>query len=69
MTKRPQFRSDLDEFGELHVTLESGDEYHLHKHDVSVTQTGRIIIDSKRGQWSFHVSNIEQIEYPDSHKE
>lgn len=67
--QRAEFSSDLSEYGELHVTLESGDEFHLHKHDVKTTQSGRIVVDSKLGDWTFDVSAIEHIEYPHSHKE
>lgn len=66
--KRARFQTDLNEFGELHVTLESGDEFHIHRHDTRVTQTGYVYIDSHAGEWTFNVESIESVEYPVSHK-
>lgn len=56
----------LDYFGELHVTLASGAEAHLHRHDVTVTDEF-IEIDSRRGYWRFDARDVEAIEVPDSH--
>lgn len=61
-------RHTLDKWGELHVILDSGDEYHLHKHDVHFAGD-RVYIDSKLGDWEFSVEKVEQIDYPHSHKE
>ena len=58
----------LESYGELHVVLDSGDEYHLHKHDVS-EDNFIIHVDSKLGTWKFNVNSIESIEIPHSHKE
>lgn len=67
-TKADTLRNDLIDFGELHVTTDSGDEYHLHRHDVTV-QDDRVFIDSRLGRWAFDLANVESVEYPDSHKE
>lgn len=66
--KANEFMDMLNKYGELHVVVESGEEYHLHKHDVS-TMDRNIVIDSREGRWTFGARRIESIEVPDSHKE
>ena len=56
----------LEAAGELHVTLASGGEGHLHKHDVDADGE-TIVIDSRAGFWEFAAGEIEAIERPDSH--
>lgn len=69
MTDGSDLYDALQEYGEIHVTLDSGAEYHLHKHDVELKPDGDIVVDSKEGRWRFDGGKIEQFDYPDSHKE
>lgn len=76
MTENPRFdytvdslRNALEYWGELHVVVEDGVEYHLHKHDVVVEATGAVHVVSKHGDWSFDVNDVADVEYPHSHKE
>lgn len=64
-----QIENLLQKYGELHVTLDSGDEFHLHKHDVDVNAGGYVIVNSKLGEWRFQTSSVEHVEIPHSHKE
>lgn len=52
---------NLDERGHVHVTLESGQEFGLSKHDVTVDD-GTVIVDSKRGYWEFDKARIEFVD-------
>ena len=69
-----KIQDDLDYYGELHITLESGEQYHVHKHDTKVEYDPQrnqtcVVIDSKKGDWKFEAERIESVEYPHSHKE
>lgn len=59
----------LNRYGELHVTLDSGDEFHLHKHDVHEGEHNHIVIESRRGKWRFDAEKVESVKVPESHKE
>lgn len=58
-------QQELQEYGELHLTLDSGATAELHLNDTTF-HSGAVHIDSKAGEWKFAPDAVEGVEYPQS---
>ena len=69
MTKPTRLRQQLDEWGHLHLELDSGAEYAVSKGDTQIDPDGYVVIDSKELNKEFHCEKVEVVNEEPSHQE
>lgn len=64
MSDAARLADKLESHGHLHLFLDSGAEAVVCKGDTEVdVRNGRVVIDSKEGDWEF---SVEKVEYADT---